>query len=93
MVTVYLLFLLCNFRFTFKYHYATLASVLLVRDSHVVSRCTYLFTNNFLIITCSLWGTVATAMAASKNFASIASARFFIGVFEAGKMIIVKKNI
>ncbi|KAG1139166.1 hypothetical protein G6F37_009941 [Rhizopus arrhizus] len=31
-----------------------------------------------------LWGTVATAMAASKNFASIASARFFIGVFEAG---------
>lgn len=32
-------------------------------------------------------------MAASKNFASIASARFFIGVFEAGKMIIIiKKN-
>ncbi|CEJ05207.1 hypothetical protein RMCBS344292_19153 [Rhizopus microsporus] len=30
------------------------------------------------------WGTVATAMAASKNFASIASARFFIGLFEAG---------
>ncbi|KAG1455756.1 hypothetical protein G6F56_006991 [Rhizopus delemar] len=31
-----------------------------------------------------LWGTVATVMAASTNFASLAAARFFIGVFEAG---------
>ncbi|KAG1302234.1 hypothetical protein G6F64_011105 [Rhizopus arrhizus] len=33
------------------------------------------------------WGTVATAMAASKNFASIASFRFLIGLFEAGKCL------
>ncbi|KAG1138737.1 hypothetical protein G6F37_011395 [Rhizopus arrhizus] len=36
------------------------------------------------------WGTVATAMAASKNFASIASFRFLIGLFEAGKLFIIE---
>ncbi|KAI9281523.1 major facilitator superfamily domain-containing protein [Sporodiniella umbellata] len=32
-----------------------------------------------------LWGTVATVMAASQNFATLALCRFLIGVFEAGK--------
>ncbi|KAG2205801.1 hypothetical protein INT47_003984 [Mucor saturninus] len=38
----------------------------------------------WLAILMFLWGVVATAMAASKNFAGIAVSRFFLGVFEAG---------
>jgi hypothetical protein len=49
--------------------------------------------SNDLYTLYSLWGIVATVMAASTNFAGIAICRFFLGLFEAGTVYLLHTRV